>query len=79
MKKCKDCNVEMIDGSLYGEPMFMDMEHDIDKFYVDIKTGDTTNFFGLKIDNPKRLELKVKVCPKCGKVELYINPAEIEK
>ena len=32
--KCEKCNVEMIDGSLYGKPRFIDIDHDIDKFYV---------------------------------------------
>ena len=36
--KCEKCNVEMIDGSLYGKPRFIDIDHDIDKFYVSIKT-----------------------------------------
>lgn len=29
MKKCNDCNIEMIDGSLFGKPRFIDMDHDI--------------------------------------------------
>lgn len=80
MKKCSECNVEMVDGSLYGEPMFMDMKHDIDQFYVNVKTGKTTtSFLMIPVDETKKVELKVRVCPICGKVELYINPAELNK
>ena len=73
MKKCNNCNVEMLDGSLYGKPRFIDMEHDIDKFYVDMKTGNKKKFLGLKMDETIRKELSVKICPNCGKVELYIE------
>lgn len=77
MKKCNDCNIEMIDGSLFGEPRFIDIDHDIDKFYVYVKTGEKANFLGLKRDMTKRAKLNVKVCPNCGKVEMYINPNDI--
>lgn len=78
MRKCSDCNVEMIVGSLYGEPRFIDMDHEIDKFYVHVKTGKQKKFLGLKIDETKRSDLDVKVCPKCGKIEMYINPDDIK-
>ncbi len=79
MKKCNECKVEMIDGSLYGKPRFIDMDHDIDKFYVDIKIGSKTTLFGLKKDEIKRIALNIKLCPNCGKVEMYINPDDIKK
>lgn len=79
MKRCNDCDIEMIDGSLYGKPRFIDMDHDIDKFYVDIKTGSKKTFFGLKMDETKRVGVSVKLCPNCGKVEMYINPNDVEK
>jgi len=77
MKECNECKIEMIEGSLYGKPRFIDMDHDIDKFYVDIKTGEKTSFLGLKIDKTKRLNLSVLICPKCGRVEMYVNPLDI--
>lgn len=79
MSKCKDCNAEMINGNLYGEPRFIDMDHDIDKFYVDVETGNTKSFLGLKIKEKNRAQLSVKICPNCGKVEMYINPDDIKK
>ena len=36
MRKCEKCDVEMVNGFLYGEPRFIDMDHDIDKFYFNV-------------------------------------------
>ena len=77
--KCEKCNVEMIDGSLYGKPRFIDIDHDIDKFYVSIKTGKKTSVLGLEVDETKKIKLNVKVCPKCGKVEMYVSPNDIKE
>ena len=77
--KCEKCNVEMIDGSLYGKPRFIDIDHDIDKFYVSIKTGKKTSVLGLEVDETKKIKLNVKVCPKCGKVEMYVSPNDIQE
>ncbi|PWL70394.1 MAG: hypothetical protein DBY23_04755 [Bacillota bacterium] len=77
--KCEKCNVEMIDGSLYGKPRFIDIDHDIDKFYVSIKTGKKTSVLGLLVDETKKIKLNVKVCPKCGKVEMYVSPTDIKE
>ena len=77
--KCEKCNVEMINGSLYGKHRFIDIDHDIDKFYVSIKTGKKTSVLGLEVDETKKIKLNVKVCPKCGKVEMYISPNDIKE
>ena len=77
--KCEKCNVEMIDGGLYGKPRFIDIDHDIDKFYVSIKTGKKTSVLGLEVDETKKIKLNVKVCPKCGKVEMYVSPNDIKE
>lgn len=77
--KCEKCNIEMIDGSLYGKPRFIDIDHDIDKFYVSIKTGKKTSVLGLEVDEAKKIKLNVKVCPKCGKVEMYVSPNDIKE
>lgn len=77
--KCEKCNVEMIDGSLYGKPRFIDIDHDIDKFYVSIKTGKKTSVLGLEVDETKKIKLNVKVCPKCGKVEMHVSPTDIKE
>ena len=54
--KCEKCNVKMIDGSLYGKPRFIDIDHDIDKFYVSIKTGKKTSVLGLEVDETKKIK-----------------------
>lgn len=76
MKKCNDCNIEMVTGELFGSPRHIDMNNDIDKFYFDMHTGEKGNFLGLKYDKTKRYSLNAYVCPKCGKIEFYINPEE---
>ena len=77
--KCEKCNVEMIDGSLYGKPRFIDIDHDIDKFYISIKTSKKTSVLGLEVDETKKIKLNVKVCPKCGKVEMYVSPNDTKE
>lgn len=78
MKKCSECDVEMLDGRLYGKPRRMDMDHDINKFYVDVQTGQSTSFLGFEMEATRKARLMAKVCPICGKVELYIDTTEIE-
>lgn len=68
----------MIDGSLYGEPRFINMDHNIDKFYVNVKTGNETSFLGFEVDETKRSKLNVRICPSCGKVEMYVDSDEIK-
>ena len=73
MKKCEKCNVEMLEGYLYGKPRYIDIDHDINKFYFNVKTGEKENVFGIPIDKTKRYRLNSYVCPKCGKVESYVD------
>ena len=40
MKVCRDCNVEMMEATYYGYPRFIDMDHEIDRFEIRIKTGE---------------------------------------
>ena len=77
MKKCNNCNVEMLEGRLYGKPKFIDMDHEINKFYFDLKTGEKGSILGIGFDKTKRFNLNSCVCPKCGKVELFIDPNDI--
>ena len=79
MRKCNNCNIEMLEGKLFGKPRFMDMDHDIDKFYFNVKTGENTNFLGIKYDETKQINLNACVCPKCGKVDLYVNPDDLKQ
>ena len=69
MKKCLDCNVEMVEAKYYGKPRWMDRDHDIDKFFVTTQVNKNANFFSAQ----ELLELRARICPKCGKVESYVN------
>ena len=72
MKKCNDCNVEMIDGNnlhtdyvggqTFEEQIFLD--------YDDEEHGSKVLFGNKKISKKR---LKARVCPSCGKVELYVD------
>ena len=77
--KCEKFNFEMIDCILYLMTRFIVIDHDIDKFYVSIKTGKKTSVLGLEVDETKKIKLNVKVCPKCGKVEMYVSPNDIKE
>ncbi len=78
MKKCSDCNAEMIDNvELYGQHPFelgVDGESELLVSFVDGKTT-VKGLFGSEKekDNICEYTLKARVCPKCGKVELYID------
>lgn len=72
MKKCRDCNIEMIEntnlhtdyvgGTSYEEQVFLDYDDEINGSKV---------LFGNKKISIRRL--KARVCPNCGKVELYVD------
>ena len=74
MKKCIDCNFEMVeDCEIQGEHPFIlgaDGESDI---FVYVPTGEKTTLLGLTVDAINKLKLKSRLCPKCGKVELYVD------
>ncbi len=64
MKQCKDCNTEMIEAEILGKHPF--------------KVGfeSRVNIFVETDEDIGRNELKAIVCPKCGKVELYVDLEE---
>lgn len=72
MKKCSDCNIEMVEntslhtdyigGVKYEEQIYLD--------YEDEENGHK-ELFSNKKKSIKRV--KARICPKCGKVELYID------
>ncbi len=74
MKECKDCNVKMIENcTLTGQHPFeigVDGESDI---FVQIPDGEKKSFLGFKYDSFDEHIVKARICPKCGKVELYIE------
>ncbi len=77
MKKCSDCNVEMIDNCIIeGQHPFelgADGRTDIS---LHVPTGEKASILGIKYDKVDKMKLKARFCPNCGKVELYVNPSE---
>ena len=72
MKKCNECNCEMIeDCKIKGKHPF---EHNVNE-RVDIKisvpTCEKGTFLGIQYDITNQFGLKARICPKCGKIELY--------
>lgn len=78
MKECENCKIEMIDNAeLRGQHPF---EHGVDgtsTIYVSYIDGvkQVKGLFGKvkEEENHCAFELKARVCPKCGKVELYVD------
>lgn len=75
MKKCIECNIEMteetnlhtdyVGGVSYEEQIFLDYDDEIN--------GNKVLFSDKKITKKR---VKARVCPKCGKVELYVDIVE---
>lgn len=76
MKKCNECSVEMIeDTSLHTDYVGgVRFEEQIYLSYVNGKEI-VRNVFGKEKekDNDITERVKARVCPNCGKVELFIN------
>ena len=74
MKKCDDCGCEMIENcSLSGKhPYEVDVKQRVD-ISVNIPTGEKTNFLGIPCEVSNRYGVKARVCPRCGKIELYAD------
>ena len=69
MKKCSECNVDMIEelGIRADEELSIDNRF---RLYI---TSNPKDYFGTRLSE----EVKCRVCPKCGKLELYIDPKEL--
>ena len=80
MKKCNECNIEMIDNCIIeGQHPFelgVDGQTDIS---VHIPTNEKGSFLGIKYDKQLELQLKARVCPNCGKVETYVETDELKE
>lgn len=77
MKKCSDCNIEMIEdtnlhtdyvgGASFEEQIFLTT-------YDKSESG--TSFLGIEFPKTQTKRVKARVCPKCGKVEFFISLEE---
>ena len=78
MKRCNECNIEMINNcDISGQHPFeigMDGHSYITISYVDGKKT-VKGFLGKETqqDNFCSYKLKARICPKCGKIELYAD------
>lgn len=73
MKKCSDCNVEMVEGKIEGQhPFEVGVDGRTDMF-IRVQTGEKKKFLGFEYEGTTKKPLKTRICPKCGKVELYIE------
>ena len=74
MKKCDDCQCDMIENCQIGgrHPFDVDVKQRVD-ITVSIPTGQKTSFLGIPCETSNRYGLKARVCPRCGKVELYAD------
>lgn len=74
MKKCNECNVEMIDNCIIKgkHPFEVGMDGE-SRISIYIPTNEEGDFLGIKYNKTSKLNLKARVCPNCGKVEFYVN------
>ena len=73
MKKCSDCNIEMLEkyNVIPGERITKYIEPNL--LYVVVAENNYYNAEKIS-DN----YVKCRICPKCGKIELYANPDDLK-
>ena len=75
MKKCVDCNVDMIEDAVIHTDYVGGVEFEEQIF---VEYYDEENGFKPLLGKKKMSirQAKARVCPKCGKVELYVDIKE---
>ena len=76
MKKCNDCKVEMIPAKLLTNPLEFTVLEEARRIELEYVSGTSkTTIFGKtkEYEEKNSSDLKARLCPKCGKVELYID------
>lgn len=74
IKKCDDCGAVMINNCrIEGQ-----LHHEIgansrSTLRVQVPTGQKANVLGFEVDATKSFVLKARMCPNCGKVDLYAD------
>ena len=71
MKKCTDCNIEMKEG--FG--IRADEQVSINNTFKLYIVKNDKDYYGHRIS---KNDVKCRICPNCGKVELYINPEDLK-
>ena len=76
MKKCENCNVEMIENTNLHTDYVGGVTYE-EQIYLSYVNGTTTakNIFGKEREKENNVTKRVKarVCPNCGKVELFVE------
>ena len=80
MKKCNECNIEMINNCVIeGQHPFEIGVDGKSNISIHIPTNEKESFLGINYDKTIKLKLKARVCPNCGKVELYVDSEKMFK
>lgn len=77
MKKCSDCNIEMLeDTNLHTD--YVGGTSFEERLYLTTydRSVKTKNILGFETSKMETSRVKARVCPSCGKVELYIVKGE---
>ena len=82
MKKWIECNVDMIEDSNLHTDYIGEFSAD-DRIYISFANGakKIKNLFGKEKTKENKVteKLRARVCPNCGKVEMYINILDMNK
>ena len=73
MKKCSECNVEMVEGLGIRSEDPVDVENN-HRLYIVTREDD---YYARRISH--KHNVRCRICPNCGKVELFINPEDLRK
>lgn len=78
MKECENCKIAMIDNAdIIGQHLAEAGRDSMSNIYVSYIDGvkEEKGLFGKvkEVKNHCFFDLKARVCPKCGKVELYVD------
>lgn len=72
MAICKECNIEMIENCIIkGQHPFEVGIDGTTNISIHIPTKEKSSFLGIEHQLTKNYPIKAKICPKCGKIELY--------
>ena len=76
MKKCENCNIEMIENTNLHTDYVGGVTYE-EQIYLSYVNGTTIskNIFGKEREKENNVTKRVKarVCPNCGKVELFVE------
>ena len=72
MKQCSDCKVDMIEDTSIHTDYVGGTSFD-ERIYLDYEDEEHGTKLLLSKKKISKKQIKARVCPKCGKVELYVD------